>query len=126
MKIHTIIVIVILSIACLAATGAPLVRADTSRIESIAMKAIAKRYTNLKSSDLVLESIQYSFKADGSEAITIIYNLPASATHKHTNTGGYDVNITNTPNINLTLSNSGKVTNISKGSSSSYSSSTVK
>jgi len=122
MKILTIILSLFLLNVCLVATGAPLVGVDASRIESIAMKAIANKYADLKPSDLVFDGIQYSMKADGSEAVTVTYNLPASAKQEETSNGGVTTYITHTQNIIVTLSNDGKVTNLSKGSGMIYSS----
>ena len=97
--------------ASLMAAETPLIQVDKARIQSIALKAITSKYSELKSEDLTFDSILYSVQADGSEGlITVVYRLPASA---KTESAGSAIT-THTKSINVALSNAGRVMNVSK------------
>jgi hypothetical protein len=119
--------IILITFLCnfwIVATAEPLVRVDASRIESIAKKAIAEKYADLKSDRLVFDGIWYVMQPDGSDYITASYNLPSSATNKKIVNKGGTINMTETPEVTVTLSNSGKVTNVSKSVHQSFTTNT--
>ena len=124
MKIHTIILITFLSSISLVATAAPLVRVDASRIENIAKKAIAEKYADIKPDSLVFDGIWYVMQSDGSDYITVSYNLPSSPTNKKIVNKGVTINMTETPEVTVTLSNNGKITNVSKSAHQSFTTNT--
>jgi hypothetical protein len=109
MKTLAIIFSTLFLSTCLMAAEPPLISIDTSRVQSIAIKAITAKYVDLKPGDLVFAGILYSVPADGSEGlITATYKLTASTKKENVST-------TRSESIDVALSNAGKVMNVSKG-----------
>ena len=126
MKILVLLLILFVLNAGRPANGAPLVRVDKARIESLARKAIAQKYPDLKPKDLTFDAIEYSLTADGVGEIGVCYRLPGVATEEDTVRYGVTNRLTTTryKTVEVTMTSGGKVTGISQGTGMSLSSQT--
>jgi hypothetical protein len=106
--------------------GEPLIRVDRPRIEGLATREITAKYPKIKVSDLVFNEIRYSISAGGEEAITATYKLPATVETKDESDQKSSKVTTKMETVIVTLSISGEVKNVSKGSSFSQSVKTAK
>jgi hypothetical protein len=111
----------LLFIATAQGQGATLIRVDRPRIERLATREITAKYPKIKVSDLVFNEIKYSISAEGDEAITVTYKLPATIETKDESDQKSSKVTTKVETVVVTLSISGEVKNVSKGSSFSQS-----
>jgi hypothetical protein len=107
----------LLFIATARGQGVPLIRIDRPRVEGLATTEIAAKYPKIKISDLVFEGIKYSISAEGEEAITATYKLPGTVETKDESDQKSLKVTTKVETVVVTLSISGEVKNLSKGTS---------
>jgi hypothetical protein len=93
-----------------------LANVDSSRIRAIALASITAKHPDLKPSELVFDSIQYSLSASNAEVIAVTYQLPSSTETKDQKAEVPMVR-TKTETISVRMSILGKVENVAKGSS---------
>jgi hypothetical protein len=86
------------------------VGAAEAAIKTTALTSITAKYPDLVSSELKFSQLTIRTRPDGTEAIYVFYSLPASAT---TSTEGKKATTT-TKMISVSMSQSGKVENVSE------------
>jgi hypothetical protein len=84
--------------------------AAEAAIKTTALTSITAKYPDVGSSELKFSQLTIRTKPDGTEAIYVIYSLPASAT---TSTEGKKATTT-TKTISVSMSQSGKVESVSE------------
>jgi hypothetical protein len=101
---------------------APIALVDTTRIQDIVVNDIVSRYHDLKASELKLKSINCVFSADGIGHVEVTYVIPKSIALVDRGTPTMPMVFTKIGNIIVSLSMSGEIKNVFRGSTEDFTS----